>query len=186
MQVYEAIHGRRSVPQLGLPVPTPDVLSRVFAAAGKAPDHRLLRPWRFLVIEGEGRAALGELFARAVADSDPERAAREAGKLTQMPLRAPMIIVAILAAQAHPTVPDWEQWLSLGACVQNLLLALHEEGHAAIWRTGDLAEHPIVKAGLGLNDIEAIGGFVYVGSALAEKAAPAEPVVRVEAWPAQG
>lgn len=186
MQVYEAIHGRRSVPQLGLPVPTPDVLSRVFAAAGKAPDHRLLRPWRFLVIEGEDRTALGELFARAVTESDPERAAREAGKLAQMPLRAPMIIVAILATQAQTNVPEWEQWLSLGASVQNLLLALHEEGHAAIWRTGDLAEHAVVKAGLGLSEIEAIGGFVYVGSALAEKAAPATPVMRIESWPAKG
>lgn len=183
MQVYQAIHDRRSSSQLGLPAPQGEPLARVLAAAGYAPDHRLLRPWRFLVIEGEGLQALGELFAQAVTLSDPERALREAAKLRQMPLRAPMIIVAILAAQAHPTVPLWEQWLSLGAAVQNMLLAIHAEGYAAIWRTGDMAEHAHVKSALGLAPLEAIGGFIYVGTALSNKAASPTPPVYVKSWP---
>jgi len=182
MQLYDAIHGRRSLPQLELPVPDAAQLGRVFAAAGRAPDHRLLRPWRYLVVGGDDREALGRLFLDAVTASDPERAVRDAVKLRQMPLRAPMILVAILRLQAHPTVPDWEQWLSLGASVQNLLLALHGEGFAGMWRSGDLAEHPRVRAGLGLADNERIGGFIYVGTPTAGKAAPPEPEGLWQAW----
>ncbi|MEL0028183.1 MAG: nitroreductase [Perlucidibaca sp.] len=182
MQLYEAIHGRRSLPQLGSPVPDAAQLARVFAAAGRAPDHRLLRPWRYLVVTGEARSALGELFLEAVTASDPERALNDAAKLRQMPLRAPMILVAILRLQAHPTVPDWEQWLSLGASVQNLLLALHGEGFAGMWRSGDLAGHPRVQAGLGLAEGERIGGFIYVGTPAGSKAAPAEPESLWQDW----
>lgn len=183
MQLYEAIEGRRSVSQLGPPVPGHDVLARVFAAAGRAPDHRVLRPWRYLVIEGDAALRrLGDLFLAGMRSVDPERAERDAVKLQNMPLRAPMIIVAVLRLQDHPGVPAWEQWLSLGASVQNLLLALHGEGYAAMWRTGDVTGLDQVRHGLGLAGNEQIGGFVYVGTALAGKAPPPQPEGLWQAW----
>lgn len=182
MELYQALHERRSLPQLGLPAPDGTVLGRIFAAAGLAPDHRLLRPWRYLVIQDDALDQLGSLFVVAVSTTDPERAARDADRLRQMPRRAPMIIVAVLVAQVHAIVPEWEQWLSLGASIQNLLLALHGEGYAAMWRTGDLAEHAIVRSGLGLTDAERIGGFLYVGTALADKAAPVGPSEIWQTW----
>ena len=48
MLLQEAIHGRRSIPVLGLPMPNAEQLAAVFLAAARAPDHRLLRPWRYL------------------------------------------------------------------------------------------------------------------------------------------
>jgi len=182
MQLHEAILTRRSIAQLVLPVPGTDVLARAFEAAASAPDHRLLRPWRYLTIEGDALIALGELFYQAMQEANPERAAQEQSKLRQMPLRAPMIIVAILKRQDQAKVPDWEQWLSLGASVQNLLLNLHADGFAAMWRTGDLTGLRAVKQGLGLSDSEEIGGFLYVGTAAGSKATPARPESLVAAW----
>ena len=42
--------------------PGPDAAQRelLFRAALRAPDHAVLRPWRFLTIEGAGREHLGE------------------------------------------------------------------------------------------------------------------------------
>lgn len=182
MQVYEAVLSRRSIAQLTLPVPDADVLSRVFEAAGSAPDHRVLRPWRYLTIHGDALSALGELFYQAMAEANPERAEQEQSKLRQMPLRAPMIIVAILKRQDQAKVPEWEQWLSLGASIQNLLLMLHAEGFAAMWRTGDLVALSAVKRGLGLAEHEQIGGFIYVGTAASSKAPPARPESLFSAW----
>lgn len=182
MQLHEAILTRRSIAQLTLPVPDEQVLTRAFEAAGSAPDHRLLRPWRYLTIQGDALGMLGELFYQAMLAANPERAAQEQSKLRQMPLRAPMIIVAILKRQEQAKVPDWEQWLSLGASVQNLLLTLHAEGFAAMWRTGDLTGLSAVKQGLGLMAGEEIGGFIYVGTAAGSKAAPARPESLFAAW----
>ena len=182
MHVNEAILTRRSIAQLALPVPDAAVLARVFEAAGSAPDHRLLRPWRYLTIEGNALMELGKLFYDAMMGANPERAEQEQSKLRQMPLRAPMIIVAILKRQDQAKVPDWEQWLSLGASVQNLLLTLHAEGFAAMWRTGDLTGLSAVKQGLGLTENEEIGGFIYVGTAAGSKAVPARPEALFSSW----
>lgn len=182
MNLRDAIMTRRSIAQLSLPVPSEAVLARCFQAAASAPDHRLLRPWRYLTIQGDALAALGELFLHGMQAENPERAAMEEAKLRQMPLRAPLIIVAILRRQEQAKVPDWEQWLSLGASVQNLLLTLHDEGFAAMWRTGDVTSLAQVKRGLGLVAGEEIGGFIYVGTAAGTKAAPAQPTSLFQAW----
>ena len=182
MNVHEAIMTRRSIAQLVLPVPDTDALTRVFDAAGAAPDHRVLRPWRYLTIQGDALSALGELFYQGMCEVNPDRAELEQNKLRQMPLRAPMIIVAILRRQDQAKVPEWEQWLSLGASVQNILLTLHAEGYAAMWRTGDTTALDRVKQGLGLVAGEDIGGFIYVGTAAGTKAAPPRPESLYGAW----
>lgn len=183
MQLEDALLTRRSLSQLAAPVPSPEQLAAAFMAAGRAPDHRLLRPWRYLVIADDGLSRLGELFVASVAASDPARADAEAAKLRQMPQRAPMIVVAILSPQEHPTVPDWEQWLSLGASVQNFLLMLHDQGFAGMWRTGEMATSAVVRDGLGVQAHEHIAGFIYVGTARMDKAAPASPAPFWQAWP---
>ncbi|REH36695.1 nitroreductase [Paraperlucidibaca baekdonensis] len=184
MDALTAIHTRRSLPRLALPVPSAAQLAGLFEAAACAPDHRLLRPWRYLVISGDGLAQLGAVFVDAIAQQDPVRAAAEGERFRQMPQRAPMIIVAILSIEDHPGVPEWEQWLSLGASVQNLLLALHAQGFAGMWRTGDMATNTHVCSALGLAAHERIGGLIYVGSAVADKAAPAAPKSVWSQWPA--
>lgn len=177
--VQAAIAARRSQPVLVAPAPDDAVLARAFEAAARAPDHRVLRPWRYVVLTGEQRVALGQVFWQDIHHQDPERAAREATRLQQLPLRAPMLIAAVLSSQNHPGVPLWEQWLSLGAGIQNLLLALHEEGFGAMWRTGEMVEAVGVRRWLGLTEAEQIGGFIYVGQAAGEKAAPPLPT---ELW----
>lgn len=183
MDTLTAIRTRRSLPKLGLPLPSPAQLSVAFEAAACAPDHRLIRPWRYLSITGDGLAQLGELYVSAITHNDSVRGAAEAERLRQMPLRAPMIIVAILTLHDHPGVPDWEQWLSLGASVQNLLLALHAQGFAGMWRTGEMASNAQVCAALGLAAHERIGGLIYVGSSHADKPAPSLPASICSTWP---
>ena len=62
----QAIRSRRSVPALQLrePGPSPEQIHSAIDAALSAPDHGLLRPWRFVLIRGEARARLAELFVR--------------------------------------------------------------------------------------------------------------------------
>lgn len=164
MDALEALLTRRSRGVLGEPPPPPALLAQAFAAALAAPDHRLLRPWRYLVIEGEGLHELGEVFAHAARVDNPALSPEEADRLRQMPLRAPLVIVAICALKEDPKVPRDELLLSAGAAVQNLLLALHAGGYGAMWRTGPMATHPQVRAALGIGSDELIAGFVYAGT----------------------
>jgi nitroreductase len=47
--------------------------------------------------------------------------------------------------------------------VENLLLAAHDLGLGAMWRTGTAASNPEVKAFLGFPPDEHLIAFVYVG-----------------------
>ncbi|QIB51675.1 nitroreductase [Pseudomonas sp. OIL-1] len=163
MDALKALHERVSVPRLTGPVPTAAQRDALFKAALRAPDHAYLRPWRFLVVEGEGLERLGELFGRAALaqtrDLSPDTLARYQG----LPLRAPLMIIAIGRHFEHPKVPMIEQDMSCGVAVGNMLVAAHAMGLGAVWRTGDLAYDPIVREGLGLADDELIAAFLYVG-----------------------
>lgn len=185
MDALEAIQTRSSQGRLVVPAPGAAVLDEAFACALRAPDHRVLRPWRWLVIEGAGLARLGELFVDAARAGNPALEAAEIERLRKMPLRAPMIVVAITSYKPDPKVPREEQVLATGAAVQNFLLALHARGFASMWRTGPMAENAVVQRGLGLGEQESVAGFVYVGTADGETRRPPAPAVRdfVASWP---
>ncbi len=185
MEALDALMTRCSIGGLIEPAPDEASLQRALEAALRAPDHRLLRPWRFLTIRGEGRLRLGEVFLEAGLLDNPNLGDTERQRLLAMPLRAPLLVVAVMSPKADDKVPAIEQVLSAGAAVQNLLLALHAQGFAAMWRTGWMAEHQAVRQSLGLAAGEGIAGFVYVGTA----ASPARMPVRlpladyVRTWP---
>lgn len=181
-----ALHERVSVPRLTGPAPTPEQQQALFRAALRAPDHAYLRPWRFLVIEGQGLEALGEVFGRAALADTPDLSADTLARYQGLPLRAPLMIVAISRHQDHPKVPPIEQDLACGAAVNNMLLAAHAMGLGAVWRTGALAYHPQVHAELGLASNEQILAFLYVGHPAGER--KSVPALAVESyfssWPA--
>ncbi len=180
--VIEALLNRSSEPRLEAPAPDDQALNIAFDCAARAPDHALLRPWRYLVIEGDGLKALGDLFASTC---DEHASEQERTKLCRAPLRAPMVIVGIARHQPHPKVPDIEQTMSAAASMGYLLLALQSQGYGAMWRTGGVAHHPDVASGLGLNKNELITGFLYVGSVVSEKPAVPRPerTAFVSRWP---
>ena len=174
----DLIRRRVSSPRLAEPVPEPATLERIFQCALRAPDHHALRSSRYLVIQGDARAKLGALFCQAVGADEPTLTEQQQEKYRAMPLRAPMIIVGISANKVEPKVPVQEQILSCGVGLGYLLLALNAEGFGGIWRTGFLASHPLVKAGLGIGAEETLVGFLYVGTPK-DEAKPA-PDLKVE------
>lgn len=184
MEALDALLNRVSVPRLQAPAPTAEQRERLFAAALRAPDHAQLRPWRFLTVEGAARERLGELFAQAVAAEHPSARPEALAKARAMPLRAPLLVVVIASPRAHPKIPREEQLLSAGCAAHAILLAAHAQGVGAIWRTGDLAYHAQVKAGLGLEENEGIVGFLYLGAPAGEprRPLPLDPQVFVGDW----
>jgi nitroreductase len=189
MDTLDAILTRRTVPpaKMGPPGPDAAALRRILEAGAAAPDHGLLRPWRFLVVRGEGRERLGELFAAMAerAGAAPE----EAAKQRAAPARAPVILVAAAKVRPdHPKIPAVEQVASAAAAVQNMLLAAHALGFAAKWATGKQAHDAGVREGLGLGPDDQVLGFLYLGTPVAEHAPPPRPALDgvVADWPGKG
>ena len=185
MDALEALQQRTSAAKLTGDVPAPKVLDNLFKAALRAPDHGLLKPWRFLTISGAARLALGDLFVKAQLADDPDMTAAQCQRAREKPLRAPLIIVVVAVITADSNVPKVEQLLSAGAAAQNILLAAFALGLGAIWRTGAMAYHQVVREGLELQAHEQIVGYLYLGERQGKpRLLPSVSVSEfVSAWP---
>jgi nitroreductase len=63
MDAIEALTTRSSAKSFGDMLPTRDHLDTILHAAVRAPDHGRLRPWRFMLIEGNHRKKFGDILA---------------------------------------------------------------------------------------------------------------------------
>lgn len=158
---------RRSVVanKLGAPGPDARQLRKILTAAARVPDHKKLVPWRFILFEGEARAAFGKILADACKSNEPDasgaRLETEAGRFQ----RVPVVVAVISSPVDNPAVPEWEQILSAGAACQNMLIAVNAAGFSGQWITEWYAFDVQVCAALGLGENERVAGFVYIGTA---------------------
>lgn len=164
MDATDALLKRVSCGKLVAPAPNEASREIIFSAALRAADHGNLRPWRFLVLEGEPLTRLGEVFAGAALNDDPSLNAAQLERYRNMPSRAPLMVVAIAQAIDHPKVPVVEQVVATGAAVQNMITAAFAVGVGAYWRTGPMAYHADVLKALGLAEGESLIGYLYLGS----------------------
>jgi nitroreductase len=162
--VLHHLQTRNSAPRLQAPAPSAEELEQIFQAGLRAPDHAWLRPWRFIVIEGERREDFGEVLERCLLQRDPAAHISAREKARGAPLRAPLLLVVVARLQEHPKVPHSEQRLSAGCAAHAILLAAEALGYAGIWRTGNAAFDPFVGAALGLEPGEEVVSFLYLGT----------------------
>ncbi len=184
-QALQLLIDRTSNPRLTEPAPSQQQLEIMFKAAVRAPDHGQLRPWRFLVIEGQGLEALGQLYASAMLDANPAATTEQLKRSRCMPLRAPMIVALVACLQNHPKVPEFEQIISAGCAGHAILLAAQALGLGAFWRSGDFCQNDVVARGLGLQDNEKLIGFMYLGTPCqpAKPGPRPDPAGFVSYWP---
>lgn len=175
---------RRSTPVKVLtePGPSAEDLDAILRVGMRVPDHRKLEPWRVLIIEGEARTKLGEVFAAARRLREPDVSDAALAEEMQLPLRAPVILCVISSPIHDPKkTPVWEQELSAGALCQNILIASQAMGWAGVWITEDAAFDSHVHAALGMHGHEQVAGFIYLGTAKEKPAERQRPVVSAKA-----
>lgn len=181
MDTIEAMTSRSSAKSYGDIPPTRDHIDTILQAAVRAPDHGRLRPWRFMLIEGEQRRKLGDILAASAMRRNPALSAGDLQREHDKAMRAPLVILVVCRAVPGTKVPIVEQILAAGAAAQNILLGLHNFGYAAAWKTGDAAYDPEVKKALGLNVDDHIVAFIYTGGGLGALFTPGKPATVADA-----
>ncbi len=164
--LLETLATRRSVKpdRLEAPAPSAEQLDRILTIAARVPDHKKLVPWRFMVFEGDARAAAGEIFVEACkAEENEPSPVRLETERTRF-LRAPLVVAVVSRVSKRPGAPEWEQILSAGAAAFNLCLAANAMGFGTSWLTEWVAYSPTVRAKLGLAENERIVGFIHIGT----------------------
>jgi len=163
MEVFEAIHGRITVSKVKPDAVPRDVIEKILSAAVQAPNHYKVRPWRFVVLTGNGRNKLGDVMAASFLDRNPATPLEGLDKTRALPLRAPVVIAVAADKPADTKIIEMENIVSASAACMNILLAAHALGLGAILRTGEWARDARVKEFLGLTADQYILGFIYIG-----------------------
>lgn len=163
--VLDAIRNRRSVGKMTADVPDRSLVRQVLEAGTWAPNHHLTEPWRFFVLEGDARDELGRVMADVAGrrEADPARRSEVSAKAATRPLRAPCVIAVAVEPSPKITVPEIEEIAAGCAAAQNMLLAAHALGLAAIWRSGWIAFEPEIAAHFKLSPHARMLGFIYLG-----------------------
>ncbi len=181
MDFWETIEARQSIRDFDDRGIERAVLERIVDAAQKAPSSMNEQPWRFTIAQGDTRARLGEVVAQSTVHLSeymdalgPER--YEAAVAWYSSLGHAPVLVAVSAPRSSAEFEALNRHLSVGAAIENLLLAATNEGLGACnvtfsyWVKGDLA---VV---LGLSEFDEVVSIIALG--YPSDIVPASPPVK--------
>ena len=176
--VLTLIHSRQHVSpkRLGEPGPNREQIEQILTAAGAAPDHGQITPWRLVVISPERRHLLGEVFAEALVERDPKATEAEKQDARAKARRAPFLVMVIARLDpalgaAHPQ----ERLISAGCAVQNMLLAAHAMSFGAGLASGRALYSQRMRRLFGLTEHEQPLCFLTIGTVTRNKSGRARP-----------
>lgn len=158
------MRGRVSQPLLNAPAPTQTEWESILDAASRAADHGNLKPWRFRVYEGEGRAKLGQIYWHHALSEVASMPESKEESFVKKAFRAPAVLLVYARIQEHPKVPGLEQVMAASAAAQQVLLGLSALGYGGMWRSGPACFTDKTKALLGLEQSDQIIGLIYAGT----------------------
>jgi nitroreductase len=190
LNTREAIAARRSVRAFKSdPIPD-EALQAILQAATQAPSAKNRQPWRFVVVKGEDRAEMVRVMREGITQTkaqgeDPGSSGWTANIMEQAP-------VTVFVFNPHGTYPwlphsidqifqDLINVQSIGAAIQNMLLAALDLGIGSLWicdvfyAYGELCQWLGEKA-----QMVAAVSFGYPGESPAAR--PRKPVDQVARW----
>jgi nitroreductase len=166
-QALDLVLSRRSVSPRFLiaPTPTSEELALILRAAAAAPDHKNLKPYRFILIPTERRGALAAAFREAKAERDPGAPEAEIERAGEKAYRGAMLLAVVLRiVRDHPRVSVTDQMLAAGAAIENMLLAASALGYAGCLRSGHSATSRRVRLALGIANEDELAAFLMLGT----------------------
>lgn len=163
--IIDILKSRRSVKPMEMTGPGPSAaeLETILTLGARVPDHGKLVPWRFIVFEGEARARAGDVFATIFKENNLQATSDQVEVERKKFMHAPLVVGVVSRARPHVKIPLWEQELSAGASVMNIVTAANALGYVANWLTGWVAFDRAAMDALGLAPDEKIAGFVHIG-----------------------
>lgn len=158
------MRNRVSHAALTSPAPSESEWIAVLAAASRAADHGNLKPYRFCIFEGEGRARLGQIYWQHALSEVSSIPPDKEEVFVKKAYRAPTVLLVYAHIQEHSKVPAIEQVMAASAVTQQVLLGLNALGYGAIWRSGPACYTQKTKDILSLDSSDQIIGLLYVGT----------------------
>ncbi|CAN5529043.1 NAD(P)H nitroreductase [soil metagenome] len=156
---------RRSVKSFGPVGPTSAELDAILRAAATVPDHGSLRPWRFVVVEGDARQVFGEALAAAAQEAGLATSPETVERVRSKAFLAPALVAVVARVDASAKVPAWEQVASASCAGYAIALAADRLGLGAIWKSAAAHDGTSLRRVLEMGPDDVFLGWVNIGRA---------------------
>ena len=123
-----------------------------------APNHKMREPWRFIILEGDGKLKFTQKYLNEVKEEQKD----EIKKTMEKVFQAPMVVTFVMPKNDN-YADELEDLQAISAVIQNFLLLLEDQGYGSFWKTPKYIESDMFKEILGLNTNEIIAGLIMVG-----------------------
>lgn len=149
-----------------------DVLDELFELANWAPCHKRTWPWRFAVVRGDARSALGHTVAEAMHrfGDEPDKVTKARSKYTRTPV---VVVVGSVAGDSEQRTAENRDATSVA--VQNFMLGATARGIATYWGSCPKGADADVAAWCGFETDTKIVALMYAGWATSSVDAPERP-----------
>lgn len=166
MQARKTILPKRLV----APAPSAEQLQQILGAAASAPDHRQVRPWRFVRVPPDVRAALAKVFADALLERDSNATLEQLARAQEKAHRSPCLMLVIVNADCgDPSIDLHERIVSAGCAVQNMLLIATALGYGSALTSGKALKSKGLCTLFGLGPSDYALCFISMGTAQSRK-----------------
>ena len=190
MNTLEAIAQRRSIRAFqDTPLPD-DVLHQILHAGTLAPSGKNRQPWRFYVIKEDKRADMVRVMREGIGRLKEQGVSLGSAEWTARVMEQAPVTVFVLnenAAYAQPaqdigdTLMNLVDVQSIGAAIQNMLLAALELGAGSLWICDVFFAYEELCAWLG-TDRQMIAAVSFGYPDEQPDARPRKPVDEVTKW----
>jgi coenzyme F420-0:L-glutamate ligase/coenzyme F420-1:gamma-L-glutamate ligase len=177
MDALEAIRTRRSLRQLDEREVPHELLDDVLELAATAPAPHHTRPWRYVIVLPRSRERLCQLMGAAwrrdlESDGHDEQLIDALlRKSREQIVSAPALVLACLTQEGLRQWPDERrarnEWAmaqqSIGAAMQNMMLAAHSLGLSSYWISAPLFAPEACSEALSLPEGYVAQAFIVIG-----------------------
>ncbi|MGO2236456.1 MAG: nitroreductase family protein [Marinomonas sp.] len=162
MDAIDALMTRRSYSRGSLLQPAPNraELAQILQAAMTVPDHGNLKPWRFVVIQGQGMKDLEGLLC-TIYDGEVENEEYFQRFIEEI-INTPMMICVYSAINQDTSVSVLDQQLAGAAACEHILLAAHAMGFGGIWHSQETDD--ALRQMLQMGEEDQVLGVISLGT----------------------
>lgn len=162
--ILKSMLDRKSTARLQEPAPGALDLETMIQAAMTVPDHGSLKPYRFIVVQGEARKSFAQAMVASVAEKKGELPEAMIQKIEAKTTVAPMQIVIIFSPKLETKIVEWEQFASAACTGFALSLAAHVLGYGTIWKSFDGGSGEPLRKLFNMTKDEKVLGWINVGT----------------------
>ena len=142
MDVLDAIAQRRSIRKFkDAPIPK-DVLLKILEAGTQAPSGKNAQPWRFVVVQADQRDTMVRVMREGIANLQARGGDTGSAEWTVKVMAQAPVTIFVFNTEAEGLIAEkpipvliWElvNVQSIGAAIQNMLLAAHAQDVGSLW-----------------------------------------------------